>query len=91
MKHFTILNRQGLLTRSYGKAVPISKILIENKASGTQLIQDLKADGVHAVTAYQPPTGTDKIMRLHAQTAASRTAGCCCPREHRGWRTMSPS
>jgi DeoR/GlpR family transcriptional regulator of sugar metabolism len=24
MKHFTILNRQGLLTRSYGKAVPIS-------------------------------------------------------------------
>ena len=24
MKHFTIPNRQGLLTRSYGKAVPIS-------------------------------------------------------------------
>ena len=23
MKHFTILNRQGLLTCSYGKAVPI--------------------------------------------------------------------
>jgi len=35
MKHFTILNRQGLLTRSYGKAVPISKILIENKAPGS--------------------------------------------------------
>jgi predicted phage terminase large subunit-like protein len=47
-----------------------NKILIEDKASGTQLIQDLKADGVYAVTAYQPPTGTDKIMRLHAQTAA---------------------
>src|SRR2546423_218655 len=46
-----------------------NKILIEDKASGTQLIQELKADGVHAVTAYQPPTGTDKIMRLHAQTA----------------------
>jgi len=46
-----------------------NKILIEDKASGTQVIQDLKADGVHAVTAYQPPTGTDKIMRLHAQTA----------------------
>ena len=44
-------------------------ILIEDKASGTQLIQDLKADGVYAVTAYQPPSGTDKIMRLHAQTA----------------------
>jgi len=46
-----------------------NKILIEDKASGTQLIQDLKADGVNAVTAYQPPSGTDKIMRLHAQTA----------------------
>jgi predicted phage terminase large subunit-like protein len=46
-----------------------NKILIEDKASGTQLIQDLKADGVYAITAYQPPSGTDKIMRLHAQTA----------------------
>jgi predicted phage terminase large subunit-like protein len=46
-----------------------NKILVEDKASGTQLIQDLKADGVYAVTAYQPPSGTDKIMRLHAQTA----------------------
>jgi predicted phage terminase large subunit-like protein len=46
-----------------------NKILIEDKASGTQLIQDLQADGVYAVTAYQPPSGTDKIMRLHAQTA----------------------
>lgn len=46
-----------------------NKILIEDKASGTQLIQDLKRDGIYAVTAYQPPAGTDKIMRLHAQTA----------------------
>ena len=42
-------------------------MLIEDKASGTQLIQDLIADGCHGVTRYQP-TG-DKIMRLHAQTA----------------------
>jgi predicted phage terminase large subunit-like protein len=46
-----------------------NKILIEDKASGTQLIQDLKTDGLHVITAYQPPAGTDKIMRLHAQTA----------------------
>jgi predicted phage terminase large subunit-like protein len=44
-------------------------ILIEDKASGTQLIQDLKADGLFGTTAYEPPTGTDKVMRLHAQTA----------------------
>ena len=42
-------------------------VLIEDKASGTQLIQELITDGCHGVTRYQP-TG-DKIMRLHAQTA----------------------
>jgi hypothetical protein len=41
-------------------------VLIEDKASGTQLIQELIADGRHGVTRY-PPTG-DKTMRLHAQT-----------------------
>jgi predicted phage terminase large subunit-like protein len=42
-------------------------VLIEDKASGTQLIQELIADGCHGVTRYQPTT--DKVMRLHAQTA----------------------
>src|SRR5260221_14305930 len=42
-------------------------VLIEDKASGTQLIQELIADGCHGVTRYQPTI--DKIMRLHAQTA----------------------
>jgi predicted phage terminase large subunit-like protein len=45
-----------------------SVVLIENKASGTQLIQELIGDGCHGVTSYQPEC--DKIMRLHAQTAA---------------------
>src|SRR5438046_1314113 len=63
-----------------------NKILIEDKASGTQLIQDLKADGVHAVTAYQPPPGTDKIMRLHAQTAVFENGRVLLP--HRApWLT----
>jgi predicted phage terminase large subunit-like protein len=42
-------------------------VLIEDRASGTQLIQDLRAEGLHAVTSYQPQA--DKIMRMHAQTA----------------------
>src|SRR5271167_3352048 len=42
-------------------------VLIEDKASGTQLIQELIADGCYAVTRYQPTL--DKTMRLHAQTA----------------------
>ena len=44
-----------------------TEILIEDKASGTQLIQELIADGCHGVTRYQPDC--DKIMRMHAQTA----------------------
>ena len=42
-------------------------ILIEDKASGTQLIQDLLDVGLSRVTRYKPDG--DKIMRLHAQTA----------------------
>src|SRR5262249_15355406 len=41
--------------------------LIEDKASGTQLIQEFIADGCHSGTRHQP--ATDKIMRKHAQTA----------------------
>jgi predicted phage terminase large subunit-like protein len=41
--------------------------LIEDKASGTQLIRELVAGGLHAVTRYRPQA--DKMMRLHAQTA----------------------
>jgi predicted phage terminase large subunit-like protein len=44
-----------------------SVVLIEDKASGTQLIQELIVDGFHQVTRYKPEC--DKIMRLHAQTA----------------------
>ena len=42
-------------------------VLIEDKASGTQLIQELITEGCHGATRYQP-TG-DKTMRLNAQTA----------------------
>ena len=42
-------------------------ILIEDRASGTQLLQELQVEGLSAVTAIQPVG--DKVMRLHAQTA----------------------
>src|SRR6516165_597782 len=48
-------------------AFEASVVLIEDKASGTQLIQELVHEGLHAVTRYQPQA--DKIMRMHAQTA----------------------
>ena len=44
-----------------------SVVLIEDKASGTQLIQELIMEGFSAVTRYQPDG--DKVMRMYAQTA----------------------
>ena len=39
-------------------------IIIEDKASGTQLIQDLREDGVYGTTQYQ--TKLDKVTRMNA-------------------------
>ena len=43
-----------------------NQIVIEDKSSGTQLIQDLNNDRVRKVIEYKPPPGADKVMRLHA-------------------------
>jgi predicted phage terminase large subunit-like protein len=48
-----------------------NEVLIEDKASGTQLIQELITDGCYGVTPYQPTC--EKIMRVHAQTAMIET------------------
>jgi predicted phage terminase large subunit-like protein len=41
-----------------------TNILIEDKASGTQLIQELVRDGVYGATRYKPEM--EKVMRLHS-------------------------
>lgn len=45
-------------------------VLIEDKASGTQLIQELSQEGMYGITRYAPDAGMNKLMRLHAQTGA---------------------
>jgi predicted phage terminase large subunit-like protein len=57
------------------------RILIEDKASGTQLIQELKGEGIYEITPYTPPPGADKTMRLHAQTAAFENGAVLLPSE----------
>ena len=54
-------------------------ILIEDKASGTQLIQELRREGLHAVRGVDPPPGTDKVMRLHAHTTAFESGRVLLP------------
>ena len=59
-------------------------ILIEDKASGTPLIQDLQSDSIFGIKPYEPPAGTDKIMRLHLQTALFENGHVWLPR-HAPW------
>ncbi len=55
-------------------------VLIEDKASGTQLIQDLKADGMYGVEPYDPLPGSDKILRLYSQSAEFESGRVLLPR-----------
>ncbi len=43
-------------------------IIIEDNASGTPLIQDLKREGSMLIKPYSPPSGTDKELRVDAQS-----------------------
>ena len=56
-----------------------SNILIEDKASGTQLIQELIRDSVYRVTRYEPTM--DKIMRLHSVTSTIENGAVYLPTE----------
>jgi predicted phage terminase large subunit-like protein len=54
-------------------------VLIEDKASGTQLIQELVNDGLRIVKPVKPEG--DKVMRLNAQTATIENGFVYLPRE----------
>jgi predicted phage terminase large subunit-like protein len=55
-------------------------VLIEDKASGTQLIQDLHFEGLFGIRPYEAPSGSDKILRLYAQTAEFESGRVLLPR-----------
>jgi predicted phage terminase large subunit-like protein len=53
--------------REQAAAFSPATILIEDRASGTQLIQELVSEGVHAIQKYEPTT--DKITRMNTVTS----------------------
>lgn len=56
-------------------------ILVEDKASGTQIIQELKFDGYYRVKPHEPPdAAADKVMRLYNQTAEFEAGHVLLPR-----------
>jgi predicted phage terminase large subunit-like protein len=65
--------------RGQCEAFEANVVLIEDKASGTQLIQELIEQGLCAVTRNQPQS--DKIMRMHAQTAMIENGFVHLPKE----------
>jgi predicted phage terminase large subunit-like protein len=54
-------------------------ILIEDKASGTQLIQELRVEGFLQVTPYEPTM--DKIMRMNSVTSIIESGRVYLPTE----------
>ena len=56
-------------------------VVIEDNASGTQPIQDLKDEEVHGAVASEVPAGADKVMRLYAQTAMFENGNVRVPRQ----------
>jgi predicted phage terminase large subunit-like protein len=65
--------------RAQAEAYKATVVLIEDRASGTQLIQEAIAEGVHAIKRYVPEG--DKQMRLYAQTATIENGFVYLPRE----------
>ncbi len=65
--------------RAQAEAHKATVVLIEDRASGTQLIQELIAEGMHGITRYSPEG--DKQMRLYAQTATIENGFVYLPRE----------
>jgi phage terminase large subunit-like protein len=61
-------------------------ILIEDKSSGAQLIQELRFEGLHAVTRYEPKL--EKIMACTPSPAQSRMALCTFRTKPNGLRSM---
>jgi len=53
--------------RDQAEAFSPKTILIEDKASGTQLIQEMINEGMHAIKKYDPTM--DKTMRMHSVTS----------------------
>jgi phage terminase large subunit-like protein len=61
--------------REQAAAFKATVVLIEDKASGTELIQELIAEALHPIKRYAPEG--DKVMRLHAQSATIENAPAC--------------
>jgi predicted phage terminase large subunit-like protein len=55
------------MVRERARTLKATTVLIEDKSSGAQLLQELIREGLRGVTRYEPKM--DKIMRMHSVTS----------------------
>jgi predicted phage terminase large subunit-like protein len=65
--------------RNQAQTFSAKVVLVENRSSGIQLIQELVMEGVRGITKYEP--SGDKVMRMHAQTTLVEAGFVHLPRE----------
>jgi len=58
-----------------------SRLLIEDRSSGISLIQELKVEGVYGIEPFKPQPGSDKYMRLAAQSIKFESGRVHLPKE----------
>lgn len=58
-----------------------TKLLIEDKSSGTSLIQEFKSAGVYRIEPYLPEPGSDKFYRIAAQSIKFEEGRVLLPRQ----------
>ena len=57
------------------------KLLIEDKGSGTSMLQELKYEYIWCLEAYNPQQGSDKLMRLAAQSIKFESGRVYLPKQ----------
>jgi predicted phage terminase large subunit-like protein len=57
------------------------KLLIEDRGSGTSLIQELKSEYIWCLEAYNPQQGSDKLMRLDKQSVKFENGRVYLPKQ----------
>ena len=57
------------------------KLLIEDRGSGTSMLQELKSEYIWCLEAYNPKQGSDKLMRLAAQSVKFENGSVYLPKQ----------
>ena len=84
-----VANGKYYLLDVFRRRLDYPEVLIEDKGSGTQLIQELKREGLLYVKAYEHLRALIRPCGCLRKVIISSQARCCSPATRRGSMTMS--